>query len=172
MFLGLGTPVHAACVQLPHDGPGVSGLVDGRSVTVIINAGGGNGGASDVTAFWYTVGPNGYQLAQLRIKTPGSNGDRMQATFARGKLYITNAIYLSGEAHCCYTHLAVQRFGVIVTAAHDASLTLEGFATTAMPPRPKIPDERLFRCPADTINQQWRDYLDGPYKRSIINAVR
>jgi|GEM_PF-6114795 len=48
----------------------------------------------------------------------------MSAEFRHGKLYVFNAVYLPGEAHCCYTHEAVRRFGF-----HNNRLAMETLAT-------------------------------------------
>lgn len=105
--------------------PFIDGVVDGQWVGLVMHFSGGNGGANRI--FVVTVGPGGngeLTIALPDIKPEGPDGDRMGAWFARGKLYVTNAVYLPGEAHCCYTNVTVRQFGF-----HGQSVGLERTAT-------------------------------------------
>jgi hypothetical protein len=177
MVLILAEPAKATCASAKN-GPGIIGLVDGHGVSVVLNAGGGNGGASDALVFWYTYGGNGDKLAQQTIKALGDGGassqtiapDNVDALFANGKLYIFNLIYLSREAHCCSTHGVVQRFGVVDSQAmRKVSLHPEGTATIPIPAFPQITP---VSCKSGQIDQRVRDYYDGPYKRAIVQAIK
>lgn len=101
------------------------GTVDGHWVGLVIDYRGGNGGAYDAIVYTMRVGGNGLLLHPSgKIKAEGQYADRLGALFANNKLYIVNAVYLPGEAHCCYTHDAVQRFGF-----QGDELVQEGIAT-------------------------------------------
>lgn len=105
--------------------PFLEGVVDGQWLGLIFQFGGGNGGATaaDVESIGY--GGNGWKTVSLgEIKAEGEYGDRMFAKFVHAKLYVFNAVYLPGEAHCCFTHYAVRRYGF-----HDRQLMMERLAT-------------------------------------------
>jgi hypothetical protein len=92
--------------------PIVQGVVDGQWVGLIYHFDGTNGGPDSISVVVVGVGGNGYSAATLQVIRPESQyGDRMTAQFVDGKLWVENALYLPGEAHCCYTHTAVRQFG-------------------------------------------------------------
>jgi hypothetical protein len=63
-----------------------------------------------VVLFTVGAGGNGPKIIFLgSIKS--EDGDRMGITFRYRKLYVWNAIYLPGEAHCCFRHMVVRRSG-------------------------------------------------------------
>lgn len=123
-------PASAMCrfATASSSGAFEQGMVDGRWVGLVREYGGGNGGAT--RAIVYTLGPgaNGILLSSAGKIDAASDGDRTDALFTNGKLYVTNAIYLPGEPHCCFTHLAVQRFGF-----HAGRLVREGEGNIAAP---------------------------------------
>lgn len=118
-FFGSGAVVSASVPcnvfgnsSAPCPNPIVQGVVDGQWVGLIYHFDGTNGGPDSITVVSVGVGGNGYSTAELQvIKPEGQYGDRMEAQFVGGKLWVKNAIYLPGEAHCCYTHTAVRQFG-------------------------------------------------------------
>lgn len=92
--------------------PFVEGVVDHQWVGLIAHYTGGNGGVDALYPFTVGRGGNGLRTITLpAIKTEGEYGDRMYAWFANDKLYVVNAIYLPGEAHCCFTHNSVRQYG-------------------------------------------------------------
>jgi hypothetical protein len=93
-----------------HFSPVREGTVDGYRVVVILMDNGTNGEASSAHLFVHGAGGNGGATADLGL-IPAYQGDRMDALFAGGKLYLTNEIYLPGEAHCCGTHIVASKFG-------------------------------------------------------------
>ncbi len=102
------------------------GVVDGQWVGLVLDLSGTNGGASRAIVYMVVIGGNGLKTVELTksLMAEGPSGDRMSALFAKGKLYVTNDIYLPGEPHCCPTHETIQRFGI-----HDGRLVREGFGT-------------------------------------------
>lgn len=92
--------------------PFVDGVVDHQWVGIIIHFSGSNGGADELFPFTIGRGGNGLLTITLpAIKPEGQYGDRMDAWFANGKLYVLNSVYLPGEAHCCNSHVTVRQFG-------------------------------------------------------------
>ena len=57
------------------------------------------------------AGGNGYLTTTLQTIAPADDGDRIDAQFVNGKLWVQNSIYLPGEAHCCNTHVVARQFG-------------------------------------------------------------
>jgi hypothetical protein len=107
--------------------PIVQGTVDGQWIGIIYHFDGTNGGPSSLLALTIGVGGNGALTVPLGvIKPEGGYADRMNAEFRAGKLYVSNAIYLPGEAHCCYTQIAVRRYGF-----RFRKLVIERLATIA-----------------------------------------
>jgi hypothetical protein len=105
--------------------PIVEGVVDGQWIALVYQYGGGNGGANSISVVSVGSGGNGALTSTLGAINPtGEEGDRMSASFVGGKLWVQNAVYLHGEAHCCYTHVAVQQFGF-----HNKKLVVERVAT-------------------------------------------
>ena len=105
--------------------PILQGMVDGQWVGLILHYNGTNGGPDRIAVVSIGLGGNGESTLVLpTIKPVGASGDRMNASFREGKLFIWNAVYLPGEAHCCYTHIAVRRFGF-----HGKKLQMEREAT-------------------------------------------
>lgn len=166
LCLALNAAASAACVSDPTFGaPSVSGAVGGTPVTVVYDYSGGNGGAFGVTAFWLTAGGNGYLTAQKKIHVLQA-GDRMTAFFRGGRLYLANAIYLNGEAHCCYTHLAVQRFTMDLRDHDHPQLVAAGIGVVAEPKAPSYGE-----CPNGQEDSRYRDYFEGPWKNAVAGAV-
>jgi hypothetical protein len=126
------TSAQPASVACGVFGPGIrcinpisQGVVDGQWIGLIFRYNGTNGGPDAIDVVTIGLGGNGMLTMQLpRIKPAGDYGDRMGAVFRNGKLIVSNAIYLPGEAHCCFTHMAVRRFGF-----HDRRLVAERLAT-------------------------------------------
>ena len=114
---------HGSCAS-----PFTEGVVDGQWIGVLLRFTGSNGGADSIDVVSVGFGGNGLKTLFLgQIKPEGQYGDRMWARIAGGKLYVFNAVYLPGEAHCCYTHDAVQRYGF-----HDRKLERESVATVPL----------------------------------------
>jgi hypothetical protein len=118
-------------VTLPDDKVGcakpfVEGVVDHQWVGIIVHFSGGNGGPNELDPITIARGGNGLLTVSLPpIKPEGQYGDRMWAWFDNDKLYVGNAIYLPGEAHCCYTHVAVRQYGFMpngLIVEHTATL--------------------------------------------------
>lgn len=106
--------------------PIVQGIVDGQWIALIYHYDGTNGGPTSIGVVTVGAGGNGYLTTTLQTIQPADGGDRMDAQFANGKLWVRNAIYLPGEAHCCYTHVVVRQFGF-----HDKRLRVERTAQVA-----------------------------------------
>jgi hypothetical protein len=104
--------------------PIAQGIVDGQWIAAIYHYNGTNGGPDSIGVITVGAGGNGYLTTTLQTIEPADDGDRMDAQFVAGKLWVTNAIYLPGEAHCCYTHIAARQFGF-----HHKRLQLERNAT-------------------------------------------
>ena len=71
-----------------------------------------NGGASEASVYIVRPGGNGTPVINGGTIRAAGDGDRMDAFFVDGKLYVTNEIYLPGEAHCCGSQAVVQVFAV------------------------------------------------------------
>jgi hypothetical protein len=130
-FLGSGAFVSASvpCAVFGNSSgcpnPIVQGVVDGQWVALIYHFDGTNGGPNTIGVVVVGVGGNGYSTTALQVIEPeGQYGDRMEAQFVDGKLWVKNAVYLPGEAHCCYTHIAVRQFGF-----HSKRLAVEDTAS-------------------------------------------
>lgn len=107
--------------------PIIQGVVDGQWIAVIERYNGTNGGPDRLSVVGIGAGGNGLQTVSLGvIKPEGLGADRMDAWFASDKLYVTNAIYLPDEAHCCFTHRLTRRFGF-----QGKKLALERLATVS-----------------------------------------
>jgi hypothetical protein len=106
--------------------PIVQGVVDGQWIVLIYHYDGTNGGPVGIGVVTVGAGGNGYLTTTFHTITPADDGDRMDAQFVAGKLWVRNAIYLPGEAHCCYTHVIVRQFGF-----HEKRLRVERTATVA-----------------------------------------
>jgi hypothetical protein len=127
-FLGGGAVVGAdvPCNVFGHSGYGcpnpiVQGVVDGQWVALIYHYDGTNGGPDSIAVVSIGTGGNGFLTGALQvIKAEGQYGDRMEAQFIGGKLWVKNAVYLPGEPHCCNSHLAVRQYGF-----HDRRLAVE-----------------------------------------------
>lgn len=91
--------------------PIVQGVVDGQWIALIYHYNGTNSGPDSINVVTVGAGGNGYLTSDLQRIAPVLDGDRMDAQFASGKLWVKNAIYLPNEAHCCYTHISVRQFG-------------------------------------------------------------
>ncbi len=104
--------------------PIVQGVVDGQWIALVYHYNGTNGGPDGISVMTVGAGGNGYLTTYLQRLRPADDGDRMDAQFVNGKLWVKNAIYLPGEAHCCYTHIAVRQYGF-----HDRRLRVERTAT-------------------------------------------
>lgn len=110
--LGASVPCGIFAPNANCSNPIAQGVVDGQWIALVFRYDGTNGGPSAIQVIGIGRGGNGMlTLALPPIKPAGESGDRLSATFRRGKLVVANAIYLPGEAHCCFTHLAVRRFG-------------------------------------------------------------
>jgi hypothetical protein len=130
-FLGSGAIVSASvpCGVFGNSSgcpnPVVQGVVDGQWVGLIYHFDGTNGGPNTIGVVVVGVGGNGYSTTALQVIEPeGQYGDRMEAQFVDGKLWVKNAVYLPGEAHCCYTRIAVRQFGF-----HGKRLQVEEMAS-------------------------------------------
>lgn len=122
-FAGVPCSVFGSTSSCPN--PIVEGVVDGQWVGLIYHFDGTNGGPDGIGVVTVGVGGNGYLTTVLQaIKAEGQYGDRMQAEFVGGKLWVKNAVYLPGEAHCCYSHIAVRQFGF-----HGRRLQVEKMAS-------------------------------------------
>jgi hypothetical protein len=105
--------------------PIVQGEVDGQWVGLTYHFDGTNGGPDSLAVVTVGFGGNGALTTALDpIKPEGHDGDRMFAEFVDGKLWVRNAVYLPGEAHCCYSHIVVRQFGF-----HDKRLRVEETAS-------------------------------------------
>lgn len=94
--------------------PFVDGVVDHQWVGIIIHFSGSNGGADALYPFTVGRGANGLLTINLDpIKPEGQYGDRMEAWFAGGKLYVLNAVYLPGESHFNNKNVTVRQFGFV-----------------------------------------------------------
>lgn len=92
--------------------PFIEGVVDHQWVGLVVRFSGGNGGADELDPVTVARGGNGLLTVTLPpIKPEGQYGDRMGAWFDNDKLFVSNAIYLPGEAHCCFTHITVREYG-------------------------------------------------------------
>jgi hypothetical protein len=91
--------------------PIVQGVVDGQWIALTYHYDGTNGGPTSIGVVTVGAGGNGYLTTDLQTIAPADDGDRMDAQFVGGKLWVKNAIYLPGEPHCCYTHAMVRQFG-------------------------------------------------------------
>jgi hypothetical protein len=121
-----GAPKVATCFS-----PFQQGVVDGQWIGIIAHYNGTNGGADSMRIVSIGAGGNGEETIPVGVFAPsGTGGDRMVAVFTGGKLWLKNAVYLNGEAHCCFTHVAVRQYGFHggklqqereVTVAADAS---------------------------------------------------
>ncbi len=97
------------------------GTIDGQWVGLIFRYDGTNGGPVEIKVVSVGSGGNGFATELLpSIEPVGRDGDRMSAAFRGGKLFVVNAMYLPGEAHCCFTHQMVRRFGF-----HNRRLVME-----------------------------------------------
>lgn len=124
--------------------PIVQGVVDRQWIAVLEHYNGTNGGPDELTVVSIGVGGNGEQTISLGvIKPEGESGDRMDAWFQSDKLYVTNAIYLPGEAHCCYTQRTVRRFGI-----QGKRLALERLATVSSSASRRAINSALDRAPS------------------------
>jgi len=91
--------------------PIIQGTVDKQWIAVLEHYNGTNGGPDWLSVTGIGLGGNGLQTVNLGvIKPEGQGGDRMDAWFGADKLYVTNAIYLPNEPHCCYTKRMSRRF--------------------------------------------------------------
>lgn len=104
--------------------PIVEGVVDGQWVAVIYHYNGTNGGPTSIGVVTVGAGGNGYLTTDLPTIQPADDGDRMDAQFVGGKLWVRNSIYLPNEAHCCNTHVIVRQYGF-----HQKRLRVERTAT-------------------------------------------
>lgn len=104
--------------------PIVQGVVDGQWIALTYHYNGTNGGPIGIGVVTIGAGGNGYLTTTLQTIEPADDGDRMDAQFAGGKLWVRNSIYLPGEAHCCNTHVIVRQYGF-----HDKRLRVERTAT-------------------------------------------
>lgn len=149
LVLGSGPAVAAHC--FPSNPKETSafeqGIVDGHWVGVVLDYSGGNGGAFDAIVYTMRVGGNGLLLHSAgKIKAIGDSADRLGVLFANNKLYVLNAIYLPGEAHCCYTHDAVQRFGF---EGDDLVAQGQGTIDISRLPVPKLTTSNGHSCVDD-----------------------
>ena len=112
------------------DSPFIEGVVDGQWIGLVMDYSGTNGFASKMWAYAVGAGngPATESLGTIEALTAGGSmpGDRLWPTFRHGKMYVVNAIYLAGQAHCCNTKVVVRRYGF-----HDRKLTVEAQATVA-----------------------------------------
>jgi hypothetical protein len=99
----------------------------------IVMLGGGSGGAFDARVFADVGGQGIVDFGTVRPVSPSSDGDRMDAFFADGFLYVDNALYLPGECHACSTHSAVQRFLIRKPEIGPPTLVREGIAVVTPP---------------------------------------
>lgn len=122
-FAGVPCSIFGGASDCPN--PIMEGVVDGQWVGLIYHYDGTNGGPDSIGVVAIGFGGNGYATTVLQaIKPEGQYGDRMQTEFVGGKLWVKNAIYLPGEAHCCYSHIAVRQFGF-----HNRRLQMEEIAS-------------------------------------------
>lgn len=118
-LLGGGAVVSAdvPCDVFGHSGygcpnPVVQGVVDGQWVALIYHYDGSNGSPDSIAVVSIGTVGNGFLTGALQvIKAEGQHGDRMEAQFVGRKLWVKNAVYLPGEAHSSYSHIAVRQFG-------------------------------------------------------------
>jgi hypothetical protein len=102
----------AVCGKPPcTDTPFRTGTIDGYRVLAVLIENGTNGEADKAHLFVHGFGGNGGATADLGV-IPAYNGDRMDAIFVRGKLYLVNEIYSPGEAHCCGSHVVATKWGI------------------------------------------------------------
>jgi hypothetical protein len=106
--------------------PIVQGVADGQWIALIYHYNGTNGGPIGIGVVTVGAGGNGYLTTTLQTIEPADGGDRMDAQFVGGKLWIRNSIYLPSEAHCCNTHVVVRQYGF-----HQKRLHVERTATVA-----------------------------------------
>jgi hypothetical protein len=112
--------------------PIVQGVVDGQWIALIYRYDGTNGGPVGIGVVTVGAGGNGYLTTTLQTIAPADGGDRMDAQFAAGKLWVRNAIYLPGEPHCCYTHVIVRQLGFSEKRLHvERTATVAADATRA-----------------------------------------
>jgi hypothetical protein len=100
------------------------GVVDGQWIALVRHFNGTNGGPDELLVITVGVGGNGLLTILLPAIKPDGGGDRMGSSFRNGKLFVSNATYLPGEAHCCFTHMTFRRFGF-----HSRRLMVEREAT-------------------------------------------
>ena len=118
-------PCEAFAQGIKCANPILEGIVDHQWIGLILHFDGTNGGPDAIHIVAIGVGGNGLETIALPpIKPDGEYGDRMDASFRDGKLFVSNAIYLPGEAHCCFTHRTYRRFGF-----HNDKLLVEREAT-------------------------------------------
>jgi hypothetical protein len=99
----------------------------GQWIGFLLHFDGSNGGPDALSVVTIGFGGNGLQTIVLPAIKPDGGGDRMGASFRKGKLIViivSNAFYLPGEAHCCFTHTTIRRYGF-----HDRRLLVEREAT-------------------------------------------
>jgi hypothetical protein len=130
-FLACGTVASAGVPCGVFGGPAgcpnpiVQGEVDGQWVGLTYHFNGTNGGPDSIAVVTVGFGGNGALTTVLApIRPEGREGDRLSADFVDKKLRVRNAVYLPGQAHCCYTLVVVRQFGF-----HDRLLRVEKSAT-------------------------------------------
>jgi hypothetical protein len=99
------------------------GIVGKAWVGLVLEFSATNGGATTAQVFMVRPDGNGTPLIDAGLIHAVSQGDRMNAFFRNGLLYVTNSIYGPNEAHCCNSKMAVQLFGVNRNATELRLLT-------------------------------------------------
>lgn len=154
-------PAAARCDRSADTSAFVQGGVNGTWVGLVLMFDGTNGGATSASAYATVPGGNGFLTQPLSkitaVTRPGDamDGDRMSGFVRNGRLYVTNAVYGKGEAHCCATHVAVRRY----TFVHGR-LTQEAAATLATASLYATGDEAADSCAArDAQQRHWEDAI-------------
>jgi hypothetical protein len=99
------------------------GTVGKAWVGLVLEFSATNGGATTAQVFMVRPDGNGTPLIDAGLIHAASQGDRLDAFFHNGLLYVTNSVYGPNEAHCCNTKMAVQLFGVNRNATELTLLT-------------------------------------------------
>ncbi len=165
VLLSLPSVATATCVPIPKPtadaviSPSAfwsNGTISGTPAVAIVNYSGGTGAAFDVIVYYY-----GTAAVESTTIPATTGGDKIEAFFDRDRLLTYNAVYGPGDAGCCASREAVQRF----------ALVKHGFET-------KLHRELLtyVRNPRPTDAEQCSDGLTSSRKleneRRFANAVR
>jgi hypothetical protein len=160
------------CVKISTRAPAsVSGVINGVPVTVVLYYDGTNGGPSGASAFWLDVGGNGLRTNVIKIAPQGQYGDRIGVFFANSYMYVSNAVYLPGQAHCCYTNRTVQRFRMDISDSEHPKLVAAGLVNVPLPPEPHyaVPSS-AHACPPDSYDDDFARSIRSREQRAILDA--